>query len=156
MWSRQVLLADGGLSWFTVNFDGETILDPEHPDDALFMRVYHRSMDERVRHGHPAGDSRSGRHLFAHLRRAHANLLAAGASDWVVHALPAGYPDGEAEFLRRILDTIAAELGQHPEIPPTALAEWTDLRRQQIDRGELVYIAHQLDFLGRGPSVEIR
>ena len=50
------------------------------------------SMGERVRHGRPAGDSRSGRHLFAHLRRAGARLLAAGASDWVVHAQPSGYP----------------------------------------------------------------
>jgi hypothetical protein len=145
------LMANGGLYWFTVNFDGETILEPEHPDDDLFMRVYHRSMDERVRHGRPAGDSRSGRHLFAHLRKAGASLLAAGASDWVVHAQPMGYPDGEAKFLRQILDTITAELCQHPEIPPAGLAEWAKLRRQQIDSGELVYIAHQLDFLGRGP-----
>ena len=34
------LLADDGLGWFTVNFDGETILEREHSDDALFMRVY--------------------------------------------------------------------------------------------------------------------
>jgi hypothetical protein len=143
------LLAEGGLGWFTVNFDGETILEPEHSDDALFMRVYHRSMDERVRHDRAAGDSRSGRHLFAHLRRAGASLLAAGASDWVVHAQPSGYPDGEARFLGRIVDTITAELDQHPDIPPARLAEWAKHRRQQIDSGELVYIAHQLDFLGR-------
>jgi hypothetical protein len=143
------LMADGGLYWFTINFDGETILEPEHADDALFMRVYHRSMDERIRHGRPAGDHRSGRHLFAHLRNAGASILAAGASDWVVHAQPTGYPDGEAQFLRQILDTTTAELGQHPEIPPGALTKWADLRRQQIDRGELVYIAHQLDFVGR-------
>jgi hypothetical protein len=148
------LPADGGLAWFTVNFDGDTILEPEHPDDALFLRVYHRSMDERVRHGRPAGDSRSGRHLFAHLRNAGASLLAAGASDWVVHAQPMGYPDDEAQFLRQIVDTITAELAQHPEIPPAGLAAWADLRRRQIDHAELVYIAHQIDFLGRGPRVE--
>jgi hypothetical protein len=145
------LLTQGGLCWFTVNFDGETILEPEHPDDTLFMRVYHRSMDERVRHGRPAGDSRSGRHLFFHLRKAGASLLAAGASDWVVHAQPLGYPDDEAQFLRHIVDTITAELAQHPEIPPARLAEWAALRRAQIGSGELVYIAHQLDFVCRGP-----
>ena len=145
------LLDDNGLAWFTLNFDGETILEPGHPDDTLFMRVYHRSMDGRVRHGRPAGDSRSGRHLFAHLRQAGASLLAAGASDWVVHAESTGYPDAEAEFLHQILDTIVTELGRHPEIPSDALAAWADLRRQQIDRRELVYIAHQLDVLGRGP-----
>jgi hypothetical protein len=88
------------------------------------------------------------------MRNAGASLLAAGASDWVVHAQAMGYPDGEAEFLRHIVDTITAELGQHPEIPPAGLAAWADLRRRQIDHAELVYIAHQLDFLGRGPRVE--
>jgi hypothetical protein len=29
-----------------------------------------------------------------------------------------------------------------------ALNEWTRHRRRQIDRGELTYIAHQLDFFG--------
>ena len=143
------LLALGGLYWFSINFDGETILEPEHPDDPLFMRVYHRSMDERIRYGRPAGDSRSGRHLFGHLRRAGASILAAGASDWVVHAQGTVYPADEAHFLHQIVDTIAAELRQHQEIPPEALVEWAALRHQQIDCGELVYIAHQLDFVGR-------
>jgi hypothetical protein len=148
------LLAQDGLCWFTINFDGETILEPEHPDDALFLRVYHRSMDARVRHGRPAGDSRSGRHLFLHLRKAGASLLAAGASDWVVHGQPLGYPDDEAQFLLHIVETITAELAQHPEIPAARLAEWAALRREQIKSGELVYLAHQLDFLGRGPQLK--
>jgi SAM-dependent methyltransferase len=38
-----------GLYWFSVNYDGETIFLPEHPDDELFMHLYHRSMDERIR-----------------------------------------------------------------------------------------------------------
>ena len=142
-------LSPGGLYWFSVNFDGETILEPEHSDDALFMRVYHRSMDKRVRYGRPAGDSKSGRHLFGHLRAAGASILAAGASDWVVHAQGRDYPDDEAHFLREIVGTIAAELAQHQEIPSHALAHWTALRHRQIDDGELVYIAHQLDLLGR-------
>ena len=145
------LLAPGGLYWFSINFDGETILQPEHASDALFMRVYHRSMDERVRYGHPAGDSQCGRHLFGHLRAAGASILAAGASDWVVHGNAAGYPDEEAHFLRQIVDTIAAELHRQPDIPPGPLTDWVTLRHQQIDQGALVYLAHQMDFLGRRP-----
>jgi SAM-dependent methyltransferase len=143
------LLAPDGLYWFSINFDGETILEPGHPDDSRFLHIYHRSMDERLREGRPAGDSKSGRHLFGHLRNAGASILATGASDWVVHAQGPDYPDDEGFFLHEIVETIAAELGRHEEISPTALADWTAQRHQQIDRGELVYIAHQLDFVGR-------
>jgi SAM-dependent methyltransferase len=145
------LLAPRGLFWFTVNFDGDTILEPPLADDEHLLRVYHRSMDGRVRHGRPAGDSRSGRHLFTHLREAGATLLAAGSSDWVVYPQCGAYPDDEATFLRGIVDTIDAELRQHDEIATDCLARWTAERRAQIGRGELVYIAHQLDFVGRRP-----
>jgi hypothetical protein len=106
-------------------------------------------MDERIRHGRPAGDSKCGRHLFGHLRAAGASILAAGASDWVVFGQSTGYPGQEGPFLHRIVETIAAELREHPEILPGPLSAWAGLRHQQIDRGELVYIAHQMDFLGR-------
>src|SRR4029078_11859535 len=79
------LVVPGGLIWFPINFDGETIFEPQHPDDALLMKIYHRSMDQRVRYGRTAGDSRTGRHLFRHLVDAGATVLAAGGSDWVVH-----------------------------------------------------------------------
>ena len=145
------LLVPGGLFWFSINFDGETILEPELKDDSLFLRAYHRSMDERVRYGRPAGESKSGRHLFGHLRNAGASILAAGASDWVVFAQGADYPDDEGHFLHQIIETIASELRQHAEIPHDRLVEWATLRHQQIERGELVYVAHQLDFVGRRP-----
>ncbi len=143
------LLAPDGLYWFSINFDGETILLPEHAADPLFMRVYHRSMDERVRYGRPAGDSKCGRHLFSHLRAARADILAAGASDWVVFGQADGYPADEATFLHGIVGTIVTELRGHSEILPGPLSEWADLRHKQIERGELVYIAHQMDYLGR-------
>jgi SAM-dependent methyltransferase len=140
-----------GLYWFSVNYDGETIFQPEHPDDELFMRLYNRSMDERVRYGRPAGESRTGRHLFGHLRAAGASILAAGASDWVVHPGEQGYEADERHFLHLILDTIGEALAQYPEVDPQRLASWVSLRRQQADRAELTYLAHQLDFLGRCP-----
>ena len=145
------LVVPGGIYFFTINFDGETIFMPEHPHDEAFMRAYHRSMDERVRFGRPAGESKAGRRLFGHLQAAGANILAAGPSDWVVHAGPSGYEADEAFFLHTILDTVAEALAQRPEIEPGALAEWIALRRKQVERAELVYLAHQLDFLGRCP-----
>src|SRR3954468_16683529 len=97
------LLVPGGLYWFTINFDGESIFQPEHPHDDEILRIYHRSMEERVRYGRCAGESRAGRHLFGHLAVAGAPPLSAGSSDWVVHAHPdGGYPDGEDCFLECI------------------------------------------------------
>src|SRR6202046_2590227 len=105
------LLVPGGVYWFTINYDGESIFEPGHPHDDEIMQAYHRDMDERIRYGRPAGESRTGRRLFHHLRAAGAPVLAAGPSDWVVSAGPDGnYPGDEAYFLRSILDTIANAL----------------------------------------------
>jgi hypothetical protein len=111
-------------------------------------------MDERVRYGRPAGESRTGRHLFHHLRAAGAPALAAGSSDWVVHPAPDGnYPADEACFLRRILNTIRDALRNRPDrVDPADLADWLAVRDRQLAAGELVYIAHQLDFAGRSPG----
>src|SRR5579871_1694654 len=101
------LLVPGGVYWFTINYDGESVFAPGHPHDDRVMLAYHRDMDERVRYGRTAGESRTGRHLFHHLRDAGAPALAAGSSDWVVSADPDGnYPGDEASFLGSILDTV--------------------------------------------------
>ena len=47
------LLVPGGVYWFTINYDGESIFEPGHPHDDQVMRAYHRDMDERVRYGQP-------------------------------------------------------------------------------------------------------
>ena len=148
------LLVPGGVYWFTINYDGESIFAPGHPHDNQVMQAYHRDMDERVRYGRPAGDSRTGRRLFHHLRAAGAPALAAGSSDWVVSAGPDGnYPDDEAYFLRSILSTIQDALRSRPDrVEPADLADWLAVRGRQLAAGELVYIAHQLDFVGRSPG----
>jgi hypothetical protein len=148
------LLVPGGVYWFTINYDGESIFVPGHPHDDRVMRAYHRDMDERVRYGRPAGDSRTGRRLFRYLRDAGAPALAAGSSDWVVSAGPDGkYPDDEAYFVRCILNTIHNALrSREDRVDPADLAGWLAVRGRQLAAGELVYIAHQLDFTGRWPG----
>ena len=148
------LLAPGGVYWFTINYDGESIFAPGHPHDDRVMQAYHRDMDERVRYGRPAGESRTGRSLFHHLRAAGAPALAAGSSDWVVYPAPDGnYPADEAYFLRSILDTIRDALRNRQDwVEPADLADWLAVRYRQLAAGELVYIAHQLDFVGRSPG----
>ncbi len=148
------LLVGGGVYWFTINYDGETTFEPGHPLDDQVMRAYHRDMDERVRYGRPAGESRTGRRLFHHLRSAGAPPLAAGSSDWVVSAGPdRTYPGDEAYFLGSILNTIRDALRSHQDrVEPADLAGWLAVRGRQLAAGELVYIAHQLDFVGRSPG----
>jgi hypothetical protein len=148
------LLVPGGVYWFTINYDGESIFAPGHLHDDQVMQAYHRDMDERVRYGRPAGDSRTGRRLFQYLRAAGAPALAAGSSDWVVSAGPDGsYPGDEAYFLRSILSTIQNALrSRQDRVEPANLADWQAARGRQLAAGELVYIAHQLDFVGRSPG----
>jgi hypothetical protein len=144
------LLEAGGVYWFTINFDGESIFQPDHPCDDDVLGAYHRTMDARVRYGQPAGESRTGRHLFRHLRAAGAPPLSAGSSDWVVHAGPDGsYPDDEACFLDNILQTIQDACADGTA--PAHLADWLAARRLQLAGGELIYIAHQIDVAGRSP-----
>jgi hypothetical protein len=147
-------LVPGGVYWFTINYDGETIFEPGHPLDDQLMRAYHRDMDERIRYGRPAGESQTGRRLFHYLRAAGAQTLAAGSSDWVVSAGQDGnYPADEAYFLRRILNTIQDALRNRPDrVEPADLADWLAVRCRQLAVGDLVYIAHQLDFVGRSPG----
>jgi hypothetical protein len=145
------LLAPGGAYWFPITFDGGSTFLPDHPGDDDVLAAYHRSMDERVRYGRPAGESRAGRHLVGHLRAAGAPPLAAGSSDWVVHAGPDGtYPHDEARFLDCILTTVEDALAGR--VDPARLADWVAARRRQLAEGELVYIAHQLDVAGRSPA----
>jgi len=143
--------ATGGLFWFCINFDGETIFLPEHPHDRALLEVYHRSMDERVRYGRRAGDSKTGRHLFRELPRAGGSVFAAGASDWVVFPTELGYAADEAYFLHHLVHTIRSELERHAEVHKPALEAWCHERTAQIERSELCFIAHQLDFAGRLP-----
>ncbi len=144
------LLSPGGFFYFTINFDGATILQPtiDPAFDALVEQLYHRTMDERITGGKPSGDSQSGRHLFGHLHEAGAIILAAGSSDWVVFAGKDGYPADEAYFLHFIIHTLGKALRDHPELERKRFSKWIERRHQHIENGELVYIAHQLDFWG--------
>jgi SAM-dependent methyltransferase len=144
------LLKPGGIFYFTINFDGETIFEPMLDPllDAEIMRLYHASMDNRLIDGELSGDSRAGRHLFRQLTAVGGRILAAGSSDWVVYGQDGRYPADEAYFLHCILQMMAQTLAQSPELDPTRFARWLAERQNQIDQGELIYMAHQLDFLG--------
>ncbi len=143
------VLTPSGLYYFTINFDGETIFNPGHEADLPLMAAYHRTMDERTLFGKPAGEARCGRHLFGHLRTAGASILAAGSSDWVVLSEAGHYIGDEAYFVEHILHTVELALTGRADIDAAQLAAWLGARRRQLADGSLVYIAHQLDFVGR-------
>jgi SAM-dependent methyltransferase len=145
------VLRPGGLAWFTLNFDGATLFEPPlDPDfDAAVEAAYHRTMDERDMGGGPCAGSRTGRRLFSALRAAGFDVAAAGASDWIVYGGPSGYPADEAYFLHHILHFVEGALAGDPALDPARLRDWLDARHAQVERGELAYVAHQLDFLAR-------
>lgn len=133
-------LAPGGVFWTTINFDGDSIFMPRQDDDRALMQAYHDSMDAR------GGSSTTGRELFGRVAEAGGAVLAAGSSDWVVFPQPGGgYPEDEAYFLHHIVHTVEEELGNHPQLGD-ATRRWGPQRHAQVERGELVYVAHQLDF----------
>jgi SAM-dependent methyltransferase len=144
------LLKPGGCFYFTLNFDGATIflptLDPGLDD--LIEDLYHGTMDERRINGQPSGGSRTGRLLFSALPRYGGAILAVGSSDWVVFPGPDGYPQDEAYFLHYLIHTVEDALRGHPRLPEKPLQDWISRRHRQIEKNELTFIAHQLDFFG--------
>lgn len=145
------LIAGGGVGYFPITFDGETVFRPADPADSDLIEAYHAAMDQPDR----PGGSNTGRQLFDRLSDAGGTLLAAGGSDWVVTPADDGYPADESEFLHYIVDTIEeAVLTESPEAKRPAestVRAWANRRREQIEAGELVYVAHGYDHVIRMP-----
>jgi SAM-dependent methyltransferase len=144
-------LRPGGFFYFPINYDGLTAFEPAFAPEfeAELLAGYNRSMDERRVDGQPSGDSLTGRHLFAHLAAAGAEVLAAGPSDWLVFPQGGAYPEDEDFFLNFILATIENEMGTKADIDQDRLDAWVRARRAQVSHAELIYLAHQIDFFGR-------
>lgn len=151
-------LAPDAVLYFPLHFDGLTAFVPAtDPDlDARILQAYHRTMDERVTDYGGSGGSRTGRKLLLALRDLGASLLAAGGSDWVVAAGPEGFTDDEAYFLHHILHFVETSVAARESVAPDDLSRWVRQRRLQIEDDTLIYVAHQLDVLGRWtPSSEL-
>ncbi len=143
------------LWYFTINFDGLTIFEPviEVDFDEQILSLYHRTMDERTIGDKPAGESRTGRRLFAWLQNAGMEILEAGSSDWLIYPTSGKYPADESYFLHFILQTIQQALASNPQLDRQQFENWILERHGQVERGELLYIAHQMDFLAQKPPV---
>lgn len=141
-------LAPGGHWYFPITFDGGTRFTPDHPADDAVEREYHGHMDTKE-----GGDSRAGQHALARLRETdEATVSGVAGSDWVVYPDGSGYPGDEAYFLRYVLGTVEEALGEvdrGADLDDDSLDDWLRTRREQVASGELVYVTHQLDLLGR-------
>lgn len=149
-------LGPGGLFYFTINFDAGLILEPvidRQLDDQIASLLY-AAMDGGSPTGSECVNSRIGRQLFHEVRRAGGEVLDVGSCDWVVFPGRAGYPADEAYFLHHIVYFIAETLSGSPALDASAFAAWVEERHRQIDAAQLVYVAHQLDLLGRAPADE--
>jgi len=133
-------LGPDGLVYAPITFDGVTMFQPDHPADDAVIGAYHQAIDDE-----PGRNTRAGRHLLDRCRARDGDLLAAGASDWVVHPRDGGYPADERYFLERILSFVAD--AAEDEVP--AAESWLTSRRRQLEAGSLTYVAHGYDVLYR-------
>ncbi len=149
------MLRPGGLFYFPITFDGYTSIEPEiDPNmDVLILNLYHQTMDDRAYRGAHFGRSKAGSHLLSLLSRGETRVLAVGSSDWMVFPEEEGkYRDDDAYFLHHIIHTVWEALAGNPQLDQTSFRDWIERRHDQIEAGELVYIAHQLDVVGRAPT----
>jgi hypothetical protein len=144
---EKLFILTKSLAWLTLNFDGMTTFAPivDNPLDEKIEQLYHKTMDTRP----SGGDSHTGRKLFEHFRSLNAEIVSAGASDWVVHTTHGKYPAEEQYFLHFILNFFESSLKAHAVLDASEFENWLAKRHAQIEHGELVYIAHQIDFLVR-------
>jgi len=136
-------LRPGGLAYLPITFDGVSVFLPDHPDDGVVVDAYHAAIDEQ-----PGRNSRAGRRLIELLGERDGELLAVGASDWIVRPRGDGYPADEAYFLGRILDFVEEGVAGRG----VDANDWLAERRGQLDAADLAYVAHGYDLLYRAPG----
>ncbi|WP_276272902.1 class I SAM-dependent methyltransferase [Haloarcula litorea] len=134
-------LAPGGLAYLPITFDGATLFQPDHPADERVERAYHDSIAAVE-----GRDPYAGRHLLSRLGDGDGDLLAVGASDWVVRPRDGAYPADERYFLETILGFVAESLA---DASVEGAEDWLATRRAQLADAELTYVAHQYDLLCR-------
>jgi SAM-dependent methyltransferase len=139
----------GGFFLFSITFDGLTAFEPviDRELDNRVLELYHRTMDERSVDGSRSGDSRCGRHLLTLLPQCGYRIIEAGSSDWIVLPRDGIYPADERFFLSCILDFFEESLTARAPLNAGELRRWLRARREQLDAGALVFLAHQLDVL---------
>ena len=139
------VLKPEGLYYFPISFDGMTSFLPELDKaiDSKVEKIYHESMV----HG-GIDRSQTGRRTLLYMLKNGLRIESVGSSDWVIYPDTRGmYPGNEKYFLQHILDLVRKEMAASNQIDQGVAEHWYARRVTQLERGELVYIAHQLDIL---------
>ncbi|WP_284012781.1 class I SAM-dependent methyltransferase [Halobaculum litoreum] len=135
--------APDGWYHLPLTFDGETRFAPPHPADDAVVDAFHGTMRNR---------GRAATLLADRFAEAGAAPTVDAPSDWVVEGDGSGgYPADEATFLRTVLDTVVAAVGEAGGVADATLAAWREAREEQFRRGELGYVAANRDLFGRVP-----
>ena len=148
-------LRPGGLLYLPITFDGETVFEPTNNTllNARVVDSYHRTMDDRrTPNGLATGGSQAGRAVLGEIPQAGLEIASVGSSGWVVYPQEGGYPEDVAYFLHHIINFVWEALSERSIVFSAGLEEWVADRHRQIEIGELIYIAHQLDVLARKPG----
>ncbi len=145
------LLDPGGTFYFSLVFDGSTILrpiiDPEL--DKQLISAYHQTMDRKMPAGSSYPCSETGRHVLDLLAGMEdIKIIDVGSSDWIVCPRSNGYAPEEVAFLQFIIETISEAIAEEKTIDEGKVNGWVEKRFEQIREGKLIYIAHQIDVVG--------
>ncbi len=144
-------LRPNGLFYFPITFDSVTTFRPEiDPSlEAKIEGVYHDNMDRRDEGDIMGGNSRTGRLLLDQLASMNADIISVGSSDWVICPGENGYSEDVPYFLHHIIHLVKNSVEGSEQISSEKVKRWSEIRHRQIENEELIYIAHQLDILGK-------
>lgn len=140
-------LAPGGVLYASIVFDGVSLMEPvvDPALDAAILDLYHQSMGGGF-----------GRRQLRSLWESGCTIHAVGSSDWIIPPRHGGPEPDEAELVSTILSMMAGSVAElleqgrrsvHAAVSSDQLEQWIVTRREQLARGELMFEAHQFDFL---------
>ncbi|MFC5368154.1 class I SAM-dependent methyltransferase [Salinirubrum litoreum] len=124
------VVADGGLIYAPITFDGETVFEPTPAGlrDEAVLDLYHATMDAPDR----PGSSTTGRELLTALPACGCAILSAGASDWLVYPQGGDRPEAVAEGDDASTDKRSADAtADQPPQDATELEQGGDERREE-------------------------
>ena len=150
------LLAPEGVFYATLNYDGQTVLLPEYEKTGVerwLIQNYNRAMERRRKRGRKTGGAWSGRRLYQALVDLNFRILGVGSSDWNLFPASGCYTGDQQLFLGALLSMIAREgleaAAGSRGIGRRSVLDWHRDRLQDVARGRLCLIVHQLDVLAR-------
>jgi len=135
----EATVAQGGLVYAPLTFDGHTAFEPGHPADDRVLEAFHDAIDAT-----PDRTSRAARAVRDSLRDREGRLEAVGAADWIVRPVEGTYRADERYFLAGILEFVADAIDAID-----GGDDWLATRRRQLAAGELAYVARNHDLLFR-------